>query len=33
MAFETMKEQYEKQGKELNNLARANAQIEAEKDQ
>ena len=28
-----MKEQYEKQGQELNNLARANAQIEAEKDQ
>ena len=25
--------EYEKQGKELNNLARANAQIEAEKDQ
>ena len=33
VAFETMKEQYEKQGQELNNLARANAQIEAEKDQ
>jgi len=32
-AFETMKEQYEKQGQELNNLARANARIEAEKDQ
>lgn len=33
VAFENMVEQYEKQGQELNNLARANAQIEAEKDQ
>jgi len=32
-AFTRMVAEYEKQGKELNNLARANAQIEAEKDQ
>ena len=32
-AFTRMVTEYEKQGKELNNLARANAQIEAEKDQ
>jgi len=32
-AFVRMVAEYEKQGKELNNLARANAQIEAEKDQ
>src|SRR6056300_332044 len=31
-AFETMKESYEKQGQALNNLQRANAEIEAEKD-
>ena len=32
-AFTRMVTEYEKQGQELNNLARANAQIEAEKDQ
>lgn len=31
-AFNTMKESYEKQGQALNNLQRANAEIEAEKD-
>ena len=31
-AFKTMKESYEKQGQALNNLQRANAEIEAEKD-
>lgn len=31
-AFNTMKESYERQGQALNNLQRANAQIEAEKD-
>lgn len=32
-AFNAMKESYEKQGKSLQNLQRANARIEAEKDQ
>ena len=32
LAFESMKEAYEKQGQSLNNLQRANARIEAEKD-
>ena len=32
-AFDAMKESYEKQGESLQNLSRANAQIEAEKDQ
>jgi ATP phosphoribosyltransferase len=32
-AFDAMKESYEKQGQSLQNLSRANAQIEAEKDQ
>ena len=31
-AFNTMKESYERQGQALNNLQRANAEIEAEKD-
>lgn len=31
-AFDTMKESYERQGQALNNLQRANAEIEAEKD-
>ena len=32
-AFDAMKESYERQGESLQNLSRANAQIEAEKDQ
>lgn len=32
-AFDAMKESYEKQGQSLQNLSRANAQIEAEKEQ